>query len=262
MFKTIRRRMFGDAPTRPLASAEEYRKIWGRARAANYPAIDDFERQTGFGISLEWLHDLALHTQVVIKASDINYQHGRVLYAALRRYIADHGKSESVVVLETGTARGYSSVCMARALIDSEAIGQVITIDTLPHKKPMFWNCIDDHDGRKTRAELLQPWRRETERVTFLTGRVEPSLHRLGLTRIRFAFLDASHEYRDVIKEFRYVAAHQSVGDVVVLDDLTPAMFDGVVRAVSTIELEGEYEVRRLSASSARGYAIAIRTMT
>src|SRR3546814_5099559 len=62
-----------------------------------------------------WMEQLALHTQVVIKQIRLNYNHGRLLYAVLRRYLAEC-RSEQAVIFETGTARGFSALCMARAL--------------------------------------------------------------------------------------------------------------------------------------------------
>ena len=51
-----------------------------------YKEIDLFEERCDFKIDKKWLDNLALHTQVV-KKSEINYQHGRVLYSSLRDYI-------------------------------------------------------------------------------------------------------------------------------------------------------------------------------
>ena len=59
-------------------------------------------------------------------------------------------------IVETGTARGFSSICMSKALIDANTNGKIYTVDILPHDTKMYWNCIDDHDGMKSRKELLK----------------------------------------------------------------------------------------------------------
>ena len=41
-----------------------------------------------FNLNKDWLDNLALKTQVVIKNSEINYQHGRILYSELSEYIS------------------------------------------------------------------------------------------------------------------------------------------------------------------------------
>ena len=51
------------------------------------------------------------------------------------------------MILETGTARD-SSICMAKALNDRNYQGLISTIDSIPHEKKIFWNCIDDHIGQ------------------------------------------------------------------------------------------------------------------
>jgi hypothetical protein len=70
----------------PHASQEEYLQRAAEARQQRYPEIEAYEQQTGFALDAdqdaEWLHELALHTQVVIKKSPLCYAHGRVLYSA------------------------------------------------------------------------------------------------------------------------------------------------------------------------------------
>ena len=33
---------------------------------------------------------------------------------------------------------------------DSEKVGKIFTIDIIPHNKKLYWNCIDDCEGKKT----------------------------------------------------------------------------------------------------------------
>jgi predicted O-methyltransferase YrrM len=246
--------------TMPRGSREKYLHLYDEARQIPYPEIDAFEERQGFAIDLEWLHTLALHTQIVVKQSKLNYQHGRLLYVTLRRYLADSITREApVTVLETGTARGFSALCMSKALIDSNACGEIVSFDVLPHNTPMIWNCIDDHDGLKTRQQLLSPWSEELSRVIFIQGWTKYQLKRTGLSRVHFAFLDAQHTAEDVMAEYVYVRDRQLAGDIIVFDDVTPGLFDGVVNAVDQIESEGLYSVERLQVSGERGYAVGVR---
>jgi len=119
----------------------------------------------------------------------------------------------------------------------------------------MYWNCIDDAEGKKSRAELLAPWSDLLERIIFIQGDTRSTLPRLGLERIHFAFLDAQHIETSVLQEFSCVQALQKAGDMVVFDDVTPMVFPGVVAAVDRIEAEGDYDVVRLPASDRRSYA-------
>ena len=69
------------------ASKDEYLKILEVAKNEEYKLIDDFEQKSNFKIDKNWYHELALHTQIVIKKSKIVYVHGRLLYSSLRSYI-------------------------------------------------------------------------------------------------------------------------------------------------------------------------------
>jgi predicted O-methyltransferase YrrM len=238
--------------TTPRGYPDEYLKLFEITRAKNLPEVDAIERSTGYAIDRGWLDELALHTQIVKKSSELTYAHGRLLYSLLRKRIQT---AKRIVALETGTARGFSALCMAKAIDDAGVEGFVVSVDVLPHLKRMYWNCIDDAQGKKTRAELLSPWSDLLERVIFVQGDTRSVLPKLAFHKIHFAFLDAQHIESSVMQEFACVEALQEAGDVVVFDDVTPQLFPGVVAAVNRIETQGNYDVVRLFASDQRSYA-------
>jgi predicted O-methyltransferase YrrM len=245
---------------RPLVTKEAYQVLASEVSANSYPEIDRFEQSTGYAIEQTWLHDLALHTQVVVKKSPLCYAHGRLLYSALSRYLATIPKSEGITILETGTARGFSSLCMARALEDSDRIGKVITCDVLPHRTAMYWNCIDDWERKKTREELLRPWGSLADKyIFFMQGDTQVILPRLNMGRVHFAFLDGAHSKADVLFEFGQVTGYQKAGDVIVFDDYTPSQFPGVVAAIEEVCDKYGYDCEKTFAHSGRGYAVAIK---
>lgn len=246
--------------TVPLAERETYLALHTEAKARSHPAMDALERRLEAAVDRDWLDELALHTQIVIKPNRLNYQHGRVVYAALANYLATVRPAPPVLLFETGTARGFSALCMAKALADADMPGIVFTVDRLPHDRAIIWNCIDDHDGPKSRRELLAAYGGLLDRVVFLQARTGDAVQQLGLNRIHFAFLDAEHSQEAVEREFAFVAARQRPGDRVVLDDVTPGAFPGVVAAVDAIEAAGAYIVERVASADERGYALATRT--
>ena len=135
--------------------------------------------------------------------------------------------------------------------------GKIITIDCIPHNEKLFWNCISDHEGKKTRHELLSNWNRELSNIIFIQGWTVETLNRIGIDRVHFAFLDALHEKKSVLEEFDYIQKTQKSGDIVVFDDFTPSLFPGVCEAVKAIKRDYPYEVRILDFEKNRGYAIA-----
>ena len=100
----------------------------------------------------------------------MNYQHGRVVYALIRKYI-ETSDIKFINIIETGTARGFSAICMAKAIKDSNISGHIDTIDVLSHLRPQIWNCVDDLDGIKSRKEILAPWQELTNMITFFSCR-------------------------------------------------------------------------------------------
>ncbi len=139
---------------KPRARKEEYLAIWEKVKRQSYPVIDQYEQKLRFYIDSEWFHKLALHTQVVIKKSEICYQHGRLLYATLSNYVHQNGFSH-INILETGTARGFSSLCMAKYVIDqNSSTDDVLTRGKLTAKENSY-------------PAQIPLWR------TFMTGFVE-----------------------------------------------------------------------------------------
>ena len=61
-----------------------------------------------------------------------NYARGPLLYTLIAKY-------RPSLVLELGTGRGYGTVCMARALVDNDVDGRIITVDRLAPETRQPW---------------------------------------------------------------------------------------------------------------------------
>jgi hypothetical protein len=243
---------------KPLETKEFYLKIFHDSIKNKNKKLEEILLKKKLYIDHKWFEELALHTQVTIKKSKINYYHGKLLYSYLGNYLKDN-KFDFINILETGTARGFSSICMSKCLLDYNQQGKIVTIDVLPHNIKMYWNCIDDHVSKKTRNELLEPWKNELKNIDFLTGRTRKVLKKIKSERINFAFLDAAHNYSDVINEFCFVEKRQQKNDIIFFDDVTPSMFEGVRKAIEFIKKNANYDIEEISASEERGYAIATK---
>ena len=237
-----------------LASKDYYLNIFEEAKKEIFPEVDNFEKFCKFKIEKLWLDNLALHTQVVKKKSKINYQHGRILYSALRKYISQN-KIKNINILEIGTARGFSAICMSKAINDSEIEGIVNTIDIISNDKSIYWNCIDDHESKKTRKKLLKNWDKELNNINFLTGPSSFILKKINKDRIHFAYIDGMHDYFNTKKEFNFISKRQLVGDQIIFDDYS-YKFPDIIRLVKEISEKKVYESKIISSSQDRSYVI------
>lgn len=244
---------------KPIGTKEEYLTIADDAKKQNYPVINDIENELNYSVDNEWFHTLALRTQVVKKKSEIVYQHGRLLYAILSDYVKTNSLGY-VNIIETGTARGFSSLCMAKALDDIKVNGKIFTFDVLPHYHKMYWNCIADLEGKMTRSDLLKDYHELSNKyIAFIQGSTITEMHKLQMERVHFAFLDGGHDYYHVIREFNNIKEVQEKGDIIFFDDYTPKLFPGVVKAVDDICEKNNYKKRIIEISSQRAYAFAIK---
>ena len=241
----------------PLLSRDEYLRLFNETKNEKSEEIDHIEKINGYFIEKNWIDDLALHTQIVKKKSKLNYHHGRLLYSILRNHIKQNSELKLFNILETGTARGFSSVCMSKALNDSQKIGKVYTIDIIPNNQKIFWNCIDDWDGKKTRIDLLYKWKKELENIVFLTGNCQSVLKNFHLDRINFAFLDAQHDYESIINEFNFIFERQQKDDLIVFDDVKFVEFPEISKFISELKSKLIYDINIISSSESRSYCLA-----
>ena len=243
----------------PRENEEYYMKLFKSAIKKRNLNIEKFENEIGYKVNEKWFNNLVLYTQVSIKNNELNFNHGRILYSLLSKYISQNKNLNQLSILETGTAKGFSSICMSRALIDNNINGTILTLDCISHNEKIYWNNITDHSAKLTRKELLKQWDEELSKIIFFQGWTIPTLNCLGQKRINFAFLDAQHSKSSVLKEFHYISNLQEKGDIIFFDDVTQGLFDGVCEAVNEIEESYPYKIERLNFDRNRGYAIATK---
>lgn len=240
---------------------EKYQELAKRALTElNYDFIETIKKEFGYVIDHEFIHDLALVTQIVDKPSPPLYLHGYILYGSLRKYLEENANISCVNILETGTARGFSALVMAKAMDDAKRVGKIITLDILPTNRAIYWNCIQDITGKKKRMELLNKWREMVnEYILFLQGYSDVIIRQLEIPRVHFAFLDGAHDYETVKNELLYVSEHQSRGDVILCDDYTEKQYPGLVMAVNEFISIDKYNYITFHAGTTRGYLYCVK---
>lgn len=221
-----------------------YLKLYNEALKNNhnyfYNEVNSFFSFKNIEI-INFINDLALIGQVCIKKSKLMWLHGYLLYVSLDRYLKKNKELNEINILETGTARGFSSICMAKALYDNNRFGVIHTIDVINNNKKIKWNCIKDIEGLHTRSELWKDTKYShlLKYIKFYNGRTNNILKNnfLKNIRINFAFLDAQHDFKSLNFELNFVKNKQIKNDIIICDDYTiynngKLQFPGINKAV------------------------------
>lgn len=232
-----------------LVTREAYESAFTQEAARTYPAIDALEQAVGYALEADRHLPAAKVLACPVKLNPPNWQHGRVVYALYRSYLAE--ATAPVTLLDIGTAKGYSALCALWALQDAGAQGRVISLDVIDPDSEDRRNTMAECDGPKTLYQVLAPWP-ETAHITFLKsdGRKWLTGHS---ARVNCAFVDGKHSYEAVSWEAALLAERQESGDLVIFDDV---QIPPVAKAVS--EARG-YTVVYVDVLPNRRYAIARR---
>jgi predicted O-methyltransferase YrrM len=232
------------------ADLDRYREAFSKESARRYPIVDAFETEHDYAIATDRLLDAARILACPVKVNAPCWQHGRLLYTALRSYVsAGVGPFN---VLDIGTAKGFSALMMRWALDDAGVDGAVTTLDVLDPKARVRRNSVIELNGYKTLSEFLTPYD-GGYRITCRQSTGIDYLLKHG-DRIHFAFVDGKHTGEVVAQESRLLSKVQQAGDVIVFDDVHLADVRAAVETVSD-----RYALRYLEVLPHRAYGIGVR---
>tara|TARA_B100001250_G_scaffold210806_1_gene180915 strand:- start:1510 stop:2367 length:858 start_codon:yes stop_codon:yes gene_type:complete len=281
------KKMQSSKPT--IHSEEEYIKLGEWAKNYDYGGIlNDLQQYFGYLHDKDDMDNVGLKLQICVKKSRPMYIHGYVLTSALYHKLSSSEKQavspnftdrlkksffevfsqkkdncEEFIILETGTARGFSAIIMAKILEMFDVKGKIYTTDKLNK----FNNCIKSAQLNRTIStqESVEEWKPLVDKyIHFVVGDTKITLPSLNkkLNRIHFAFLDGSHHYKDIQYELDYVAKKQQQGDVIVCDDYTRSQFPEIYNAVNEFLEKGLYDSKIFFGSDGkkhRGYVYMIK---
>lgn len=232
-------------------TADDYRAAFAKERLREYPVIDTLEAKCGYAIDRERLESAAAVLACPVKANPPNWQHGRVLYSVARKYL-DGLPSGFWTILDIGTAKGFSALCLQWALLESGRSGQVTSVDVIDPSERISRNTIAELCGALTLHETLRPWPdsswiqfRQSTGVEYLIGHPE---------RIHIAFVDGKHSGHVVLQEGKLLAKRQERGDIAIFDDVH---IPDVSVAVNSLHLD--YRLEYIELLPNRHYAIGVR---
>jgi len=243
---------------------EQYYRLGKFAKEFNHQnLLSSIQNEFGYLYPKEEMDELGLKLQITIKKSLPMYLHGYVLSSALDKYLRNYkGK---ITILETGTARGFSSIIMAKMLKKYSMEGTIHTLDLTGHYDKIFGNCIKAAKLQRhiSRRECLEEWQKmEDTYIKFYQGDSIKTLQTLELPRINFAFLDGHHIYDYVKFELEYVSQRQQSGDIIVCDDYTLEQFPEIVKAIDNFVKNDLYNMKTFygnDGNKSRGYVYLVR---
>jgi hypothetical protein len=236
-----------------VEESEKFNALFQLAKNNYSNEIENLFKEFGNETNKEFIEKIAYYTQLVIKKTPPNFNHGFLLYYALSKYLSSITKNDSLFLLDIGTARGFSSLVMSYVLQEKNFNAVVISIDKISHTKKVKWNSILDGEFGISRKDIVERFS-ESTKVIFLRGKSKKILNNLNLPRINFAFVDGDHRWGSLKTEIVYLMNNQKQGDIILFDDYTPKIYPGVIKAVNF--LKGTYSIEIFGDVSARGYAL------
>lgn len=233
----------------PARTRHAYHAAFAAECRRVYPEIDLLEARRGYAVNRDRLEAAARVLACPVKAHAPCWQHGRLIYAVARQCLAL--STGPVSLLDIGTAKGFSALCLLWALQDADCDGTVTSVDVIDPAARVARNTVAELDGLLTLRDTLAPWP-ESAAIAFVqsTGVAWLEAHPAHLS---LAFVDGKHSEAAVRAELALLAARQTAGDLVILDDL---QIPGVAAAVRTAK---GYQFEMVSASPERVYAIGHR---
>jgi hypothetical protein len=228
-----------------------YEAAFALEMTKTYPVVDAFERRMGYAIDPIKLTSAARVLACPVKANPPNWQHGRVLYAAVREYLHRVRPQEPGYLLDIGTAKGFSALCLYWAMWDGDYVGGVHSLDVIDPESRESRNTIAELDDPKSLYEVLEPWP-EYQQIHFHKATGQQWLVAYSF-RPNVAFVDGRHKYEVVSWEAALLAERQQSGDMAIFDD---AQIAGVAKALKE---QKAYELEYLEILPNRRYAIGRR---
>jgi predicted O-methyltransferase YrrM len=245
--------------SKPIGTKKMYLDLYKKEIRKNYKKIDNYLKKNR-RIDVNFINNLALLTQISLNKNEINFQHGKIIYSELGKYLINNKKIKKFIICEIGTGKGFSSIVMSKAIYDYKAKASIYSLDIIPHNLKIYWNSISDHLlGKISRSNLLNEYKKFLVNINYINKQSENFFKNLPLKRLHFAFIDGDHDYNAAKKDYLSIKSRQQSGDVIIFDDYTPGLFPGVVKLVKEITKSKIYKTKIIFSSKQRGYALCYK---
>lgn len=244
---------------KPIATVQQFNDAFWAECQQEYPAVDAFMKANKLQDPevIPFL-DAAGTLACPVKANPPCWQHGRLVYGLALEALSGVGRKEAAVLIDVGTAKGFSALMMQWAIDNSMKRGRVYSVDVIDPDDRVRRNTVTEAKlGRYlTLGEILLPWI-EARKINFYGGGSDAffKLPEISvLPRVHFAFIDGKHTYESAAGAAIAISKKQQSGDVMLFDDVH--MIE-VRRAF--VNTQALYDLETVVALPQRAYGIARR---
>ena len=172
----------------------------------------------------------------------LNYERGPMLYALTKKLRPKN-------ILEIGTARGFGTLCMAWAMIDSGNDGKIYTIDPVPirskRKVPIDENLGKGPEIKEISVEEI--WNKIEnkdliEKIIPISGYSGQIMKNNEFPKFDFAYIDGAHFFDAVKHDFYAFLRNANDKFGVLLDDYIDREYYGIKKLIDE-EISHEFDV-------------------
>jgi len=190
-----------------------------------------------------------------------NFWRGPMLYSLVRAL-------KPASILELGTGRGYGAFCVAKALVDGEIDGKLITVDRTPGDEAYDWAYVNDaQENVSKNISLNDFWSQHlpvdlNERIEFRCGDTA-SVHKLladQTQKVNLVFIDGDHTYNGVSLDFLSSHSVSAPNAVFVFDDYSAASGYGIRKLINE-ELARFYSVKVIDMELTAAHDVSVDHM-
>jgi predicted O-methyltransferase YrrM len=192
-------------------------------------------------LDLKKFKRISVYTGITLPEPDGDFNFGALLHYILKNYLSD--KKEEINILEIGTARGFSSLCMALALDGYKYPSKILTLDVISNDTDFFQKTFLGNKKISRKKILDKLPEKLVNKIIFLQGDSLSDLKKLYIKNINFCYLDAEHNRKYLKNEINFVKKFQKSGDIIVFDDYDYKNFPEVYEVVNEFIKNEPYEV-------------------
>ena len=192
-------------------------------------------------LNLKIFKRISIYTGFTLPEPGGDFNFGALLHYILKNYLKE--KREEINILEIGTARGFSSLCMSLALNDYEYPSKIITFDVISNDSKIFQKTFLSNE-KVSRKQILDKLPENLiKKIIFFQGDSLSDLKKIFIKNINFCYLDGEHNRKYLENELNFVKIFQKVGDIIVLDDYDQNKFPEVYDTVNDFVKNECYEI-------------------